>query len=71
MFNVTLGLKEGTLIKIKQIRNKRIYGEVVSVLGEQIKIKPIYKPSPKSRLRNHSVFSKNKFKLYERTTQDA
>lgn len=60
-------IREGEILKINSLRNKRILAIVSSAktmnAEEVFILRPIYKPSPKSLLRKKNHFSKNTFKL--------
>lgn len=60
-------LEVGNIVKFKGMHNKRLHGVVAKaeMVGneENYSIKPIYLPSPKSRLRKKNPFSQNKHKL--------
>jgi len=57
----------GEFVRIKEIKNKRVWGrvtEVKSVPNEwALVIKSVYRPSPKSVLKNKRVFSKIKMTI--------
>lgn len=64
-------LRLGEIIKWKEAPTKRIMLKVIEhheVKDNGIRewvftLRPVYKPAPKSALKNKSVFSKNKHKL--------
>lgn len=60
-------LEVGEIIKIKGLRNKRMVGEVCQVGidegGYNMTIRGVYRPSPKSRLKNKTKFSKHKMRI--------
>ena len=57
----------GELVRIKELKNKRVWGKVVEVkekpLEWGLKIVSVYKPSPKSTLKSKNKFSKFKGRL--------
>lgn len=66
-FTVTVGnqyrplIEIGQLVKIKS--KKRVWGEVTSADEYNATLKAIYRPAPRSRLNNKSVFSRHKSKI--------
>lgn len=61
-----LGIEEGTLIRIKGMKNKRIRGRVIDIdsmpYEHILKLKAVYVPAPKSLLRKKRIFTKTKSK---------
>lgn len=65
-YNNKLPMDKGDIIRLKS--KKRWVGKVVHAQNYdycfQAQLKMIYRPSPKSSLRQQSLFSKNKKELY-------
>ena len=62
---------KGKLVSI--MKKKRVWGQIENVGKDspyetKITIKPIYRPSPKSRLNNKNKFSKFKMKIIKQQT---
>lgn len=60
-------LSVGEIVRLSN--SKRVMGEITESIKyrdeQTIKLSPVYKPAPKSTLKNKSPFSKNKFKLIQ------
>lgn len=56
-------IQVGQIVKIKEFKSKRRMGIVTKSDSYSCTIEGVYKPSPKSRLKNKTKFSKHKLKL--------